>query len=899
LAISDLGGPDPTLTYDYDDSPAGGTPIAPRPGNHARGSGPRWPGFQGRPRLGGWRWLKWPRPFRRLGDFLVFLAAADVQLIGSKSERYRYTTVGLLMLVTAAQAFYAATLFFSISLGKPFRSQIGFGVFFAVAVYLIDRSIISYASPIRLDKNGNLAPPRKTSWVLGIRVGIAIVAAMLMSEMILLQVFAGDITEKIQANHIAESTKTDNQLEASFQKRITALKNGIDAAQHTVDQRQDDVTGAYQAMNCQEFGCRAQGIVGGFGPGYAAAKLNWQEAVQRLGQAQDQLQTVRGTNQPAINLLNIQEQQAIKKAQPAIDNADKVLSQEEAFWQLTVQNGTVLVVRVLLSLLILGIDLAPILTKLTGRTSIHDVRAHSGDYRLLEREKHATNTAIHQYAGRADVDRRVYDIDTGNTLFQAQQESDIVRTQTQRRSEVVRAEADADADVELYRIKLDANLKKLNYQSEYMARKPPPPAGPAGGGNGGRPAGNGPGPGQSPPGDFDPVADPDDQLTPVAPYYPAPPDVDEYRADPPAGQDDADQAAARPAPDPDDPDEIDELSLLDEIADILFRPWEEPDLDPGETSGQLVLDHKWHLYRRLFPASHDGGGGIVWRAKNRLGDQRVWYVVKTVESGLVDKQTARNIQQIGLRHEMRLVDVVSDHVGEIIDYGDDRGFSYLVYPLYEPGSLRLYCSWQGGRQTLRWCAEIIREVLSGLIAAFDVGLVHLDIKPDNIVLDGERARVIDWGLSRVWKASNPSTWVAAGTAFYASPEQLLRSKPGWDTPRADLYGVGATFYWLLTGEAPLQRYARPEFDHDRVEYRKLLVSRIRPEPVHELVEGVPPALGMLIDRWLSYDPAGRVPPGTPMADSLRAARDELSALIPALPDMTVGQVTPRRRRRPK
>lgn len=84
-----------------------------------------------------------------------------------------------------------------------------------------------------------------------------------------------------------------------------------------------------------------------------------------------------------------------------------------------------------------------------------------------------------------------------------------------------------------------------------------------------------------------------------------------------------------------------------------------------------------------------------------------------------------------------------------------------------------------------------------------------------------------------------------------------------------------------------------------MEYRKLLTSEVRPQPVHDLVTGVPRSLGALIDRWLSYDPGHRVPPGTPLADAIRAARDELATLRPLLPEMTVGRVTARKRRRPK
>jgi serine/threonine protein kinase len=255
------------------------------------------------------------------------------------------------------------------------------------------------------------------------------------------------------------------------------------------------------------------------------------------------------------------------------------------------------------------------------------------------------------------------------------------------------------------------------------------------------------------------------------------------------------------------------------------------------------------------------------------------------------------VQQRGVRHEQRAAGVVSDHIGQLLDYGDDRGFSYLVYPLYRPGSLSVYCRWLGNQRTLRWCAQVIDGVLAGLMAASVAGLVHLDIKPGNIVLDGDRVRVIDWGLSRVWNASQPSTWIVRGTPFFACPEQLLRPKAKWDTPRADLYGVGATFYWLLTGEAPLQHEATEESDF--VGYRNLLLKGVRAQPVHKLVPGIPRPLGMLIDRWLSFEPGKRVPTGTPMVDSLRVAREQLNALRPALPDMTVGRVTSRRHRRPR
>jgi serine/threonine protein kinase len=256
-------------------------------------------------------------------------------------------------------------------------------------------------------------------------------------------------------------------------------------------------------------------------------------------------------------------------------------------------------------------------------------------------------------------------------------------------------------------------------------------------------------------------------------------------------------------------------------------------------------------------------------------------------------RTTARLREIAIRNEQRAP--VSPNIGKIEDYGEDQGLSYIVYPLYQPGSLARYCKEARPLRPLRWCAGLISQVLQGLIDASNEGLVHLDIKPSNIVLDGTRPRIIDWGLSRAWTANQPYTSVARGTPFYACPEQLIRPSRGWDTPLADLYSVGATFYWLLTNEPPL-RYEAEE-RHDLLTYRNLLASGVRAQAVHELVPEVPRALSTLIDRWLGFYPRDRVPPGTRTSQSLQTALGELQALLPLLPELNVGQITGRRRRR--
>ena len=171
----------------------------------------------------------------RLGDLVLFLTSADRNRIGSYSERQRYITIGLLMLVTAAQGFYAACLLASVGFKRPFDQVIGFGVFFAAAVFLIDRSIIGYVPPARFDREGRPAAPRRFTPVIVVRLVIAVAAAMLMSEMVLLQFFASDINAQIQSDHLAASAQANTQVTRIYQSQIAILQGQINAAQRNAE----------------------------------------------------------------------------------------------------------------------------------------------------------------------------------------------------------------------------------------------------------------------------------------------------------------------------------------------------------------------------------------------------------------------------------------------------------------------------------------------------------------------------------------------------------------------------------------------------------------------------------------------------------------------------------------
>jgi hypothetical protein len=941
----DPGGDGESLTLWYDNNLAEEMPAS----SENRTLTLRWPHWLPRLRPSQWSWPQW-HPFRRLGDFFAFLAAADPEAVVPARERHRSATLGLLMGLAAAQAFYAATLFMSVSLGRPFADQTGFGVFFGLSVYLIDRSIVGHPSAVKKDRHGNLRPPMKASWVVGARMLIAIAAALLMSEMILLQVFAADINEQIQADQIAAIAATNKQVKASYQQQIEPFQDQINAAAKVVNSLTAAVDNDTTALNCQEFGCPAQHITAGFGPGYKAAKIKWQNDVNALNTAQTDLNSAKTKNQPQINNLETAEQKAIDNAAPAIKHANKVLSQEEAFWQLTLAHGTVLVVRLMLSLLILGIDLAPILTKLSGRTSLTDILAHSNDFLAMEDNGRRVATRMHEFAQQEETDQARQKLEAETTVFRAEQAASVLRHQAEREAEVERARADAKAGTEIHDIDLTAQLTKFRQEIDFdrqyrliSGRYPDP------GANGGFGAHSGLGFG----GGFGVQGDPrtdggsrgayggqdwaqapanagfdgagEDELASMTfaqgPRVavdedepgPAPQPDPVYIPTPTAGAYPVPGTRAAPAISdlpgsyPSEPDQppltrLDQpvqpgysptwpapaaTAEYDEIADIYFPP----------ERATAPLGGRWAL-QGLMRGIDEGSGGTVYQAADLQGAPDARFVVKTVPDGRAPG-TASKIA--GVRREQRMARLSLNHpnIGQIIDSGEDNGYFYVVYPRYVPGSLTKRRNWLLGREELNllWAAQVILDVLDGLVAAAAHDLVHLDIKPGNIVLEGDRARVIDWGFSRIPHASNVSTLVQRGTPFFACPEQFTSIKEGWDTPLADLYGVGAVFYFLLTGEAPLERQIRSEADRDFAGYRELLKKKARPEPVHRLVPNVPRPVSKLIDRWLSLDPTRRVPRRTPKNGALQVARAELLALMPSLHSVAVGQVTVRRRTR--
>jgi serine/threonine protein kinase len=299
----------------------------------------------------------------------------------------------------------------------------------------------------------------------------------------------------------------------------------------------------------------------------------------------------------------------------------------------------------------------------------------------------------------------------------------------------------------------------------------------------------------------------------------------------------------------------------------------------------MVLNDRWRIHA---PLSADSSDMAAMYEAYELADPTTIVVAKVFHQAHSDPQRFR-----AFLREVRGTRLRHPNIGQIIDSGQDLKSQalYLISPLYQPGSLNLHM-----RESppaclpLSWKLWVVDQVLAGLQAAAMSNIIHLDIKPQNIVLDGpDNVRIIDWGMSQLHEDGHSvSTVLPGGTKWFASPEQL-GSDTAAPSSLSDLYGVGALAYWLLTGTEPLRREIEtdPETASGAMsgilQVRRLMEAGVRPERADRLAPDVPEQLGRLVDQWLSYTPADRTSLRPASSAALGWARDTLSDFHPETP----------------
>jgi eukaryotic-like serine/threonine-protein kinase len=208
----------------------------------------------------------------------------------------------------------------------------------------------------------------------------------------------------------------------------------------------------------------------------------------------------------------------------------------------------------------------------------------------------------------------------------------------------------------------------------------------------------------------------------------------------------------------------------------------------------------------------------------------------------------------------------SPNVVAVYDQGADGDLLYLVME-FVPGRTLRELMRERGRLEPREALDIISGVLAGLAAAHQAGIVHRDVKPENVLLggDGHTIKVADFGLARAAaRGSHTRTGMIIGTAAYLAPEQVSRSV---SDSRTDVYAAGVMLYEMLTGVQPHTGESPLAVAHKHV-------SDVVPAP-SSAVPGLPPSLDALVALATNRDPDFRPGDAAQFLQAITAARSGL------------------------
>ncbi|GFG55089.1 serine/threonine protein kinase [Mycolicibacterium agri] len=201
----------------------------------------------------------------------------------------------------------------------------------------------------------------------------------------------------------------------------------------------------------------------------------------------------------------------------------------------------------------------------------------------------------------------------------------------------------------------------------------------------------------------------------------------------------------------------------------------------------------------------------------------------------------------------------------VYDQGIDGQHPFLVMELIEGGTLRELLL-ERGPMPPHAAAAVLAPVLGGLAVAHREGLVHRDVKPENVLIsdDGE-VKIADFGLVRaIAEAKITSTSVILGTAAYLSPEQV---STGDASPGSDVYAVGVLTYELLTGDTPFKGDSSLAVAYQRMDHDV--------PPPSAAIGGVPTEFDELVMRATARHPGDRFADADEMAAELETIVDEL------------------------
>ncbi|MBS1679971.1 MAG: serine/threonine protein kinase [Actinobacteria bacterium] len=277
-----------------------------------------------------------------------------------------------------------------------------------------------------------------------------------------------------------------------------------------------------------------------------------------------------------------------------------------------------------------------------------------------------------------------------------------------------------------------------------------------------------------------------------------------------------------------------------------------PDRPTSSKMIGTVLSGRYRLEAKL----GSGGMSTVYLARDTTLDRPVAVKVMHREMSEQADQLER------FRQEARAVAKISHpNVVAVIDAGEDGGYPYIVFEYVEGETLKARINRVGALDVQEALAYAI-EIARGLTVAHARRMVHRDIKPQNVLIDGEgRAKLTDFGISRqLEKDGLTATGRVLGTTDYVAPEQAMGR--GADQ-RSDIYSLGVVLFEMLTGHVPFQADSQVGVAMKHVNEELPDVQGDRPE--------ISAATALVVERATAKDPTQRYAEIGEMIDDLSTA----------------------------
>jgi response regulator RpfG family c-di-GMP phosphodiesterase/serine/threonine protein kinase len=293
------------------------------------------------------------------------------------------------------------------------------------------------------------------------------------------------------------------------------------------------------------------------------------------------------------------------------------------------------------------------------------------------------------------------------------------------------------------------------------------------------------------------------------------------------------------------------------VAHGLLNEYQSRRILAGQTFG-LVLGNY-----RVLDRIGSGGMGVVYKAEHIHMKRTVALKVLAIDEEeaqavFLERFTSEMQALAVLRHPNI---VLAFDAGEVeVPGGQGKVLRYLVMEFVQGRDLEQYVI-EHGPLPIPLACDFIRQAANGLRHAHEHGLIHRDIKPSNLLVAANEERgfggqpsgqikILDFGLARLCRRRHTEAHSLLGTVDYMAPEQA-RDARAVDI-RADIYALGGTLHWLLTGEKP--------FPKERTIIEELLARQHEaPVPVRSLRPDVPEELEIVVGRMMARDPVDRFP----------------------------------------